>query len=196
MTAPAFADPVLDAQVTFRTVMDAMARPGRIRPLVSDLSPPAPLSPAAAAIALTLLDYEASFWLDAPLARAPEVANWLHFHTGAPRADAPDEAAFAFSADPASAPALEAFALGSMEYPDRSTTLVLQLDSISDAALMRLSGPGIEGECKFAAAPLPDDFIGQAERNRACFPRGIDLILVSADKIVALPRSTRIEPGA
>ena len=195
MTAPAFADPVLDAQATFRTVMHAMARPGSIRSLASDLAPPQPLSPAAAAVALTLLDYEAAFWLDAPLAGAAEVASWLHFHTGAPRVDAPEQAAFAFLADPANAPACARFALGSMDYPDRSTTLVLQVESLSDAARMRLSGPGIEGVRTLAVAPLRDDFLAEAERNRACFPRGVDFIFVAPDALAALPRSTRVEPG-
>jgi alpha-D-ribose 1-methylphosphonate 5-triphosphate synthase subunit PhnH len=196
MTAPAFADPVLDAQAAFRAVMDAMARPGSIRPLPSALTPPLPLSPAAAAVALTLLDYEAPFWLDAPLARAAEVASWLHFHTGAPRVDVPEEAAFAFLADPANAPACARFALGSPDYPDRSTTLVLQVESLSDAAQMRLSGPGIAGARTIAAAPLRDDFLAEAARNRACFPCGVDFIFVAADALAALPRSTRVEPGA
>ena len=65
-----FAEPVLAAQATFRVVMDVMARPGTIR-LLAGISAPAPLSASAAAIALTLLDYETPFWLDPPLAALP-----------------------------------------------------------------------------------------------------------------------------
>src|SRR5262249_28106481 len=80
--AAGFDEPVLAAQSTFRNVMDAMARPGTVRRLAG-IPTPAPLSPAAGAIALTLLDYETPFWLDAPLAAAPEVARWIAFHTRA-----------------------------------------------------------------------------------------------------------------
>ena len=193
--APAFADPVLQGQAVFRCIMDAMARPGTVRNVDTGIRPPAPLSPAAGAVALALLDYETPFWLDPPLAGAPDVAQWLRFHTGAPQTAHAHEAAFAFLADPARAPAFDRFALGSTEYPDRSTTLILQVACLSGDA-MRLSGPGIAGASGLAASPLPADFITRTEHNRALFPRGVDLILVTGDAVAALPRSTCVEPGA
>ena len=54
--AAGFASPVHDAQRCFKTVMQAMARPGSLQafqPELKDL--PAPLTPMAAALALTLL---------------------------------------------------------------------------------------------------------------------------------------------
>ena len=83
MLAPAFEDPALASQAVFRTVMEAMARPGLARPLPCGLAVPPPLLPTAAAVALTLLDYETPFWLDPALAEAGEVAAWIRFHTGA-----------------------------------------------------------------------------------------------------------------
>jgi alpha-D-ribose 1-methylphosphonate 5-triphosphate synthase subunit PhnH len=191
--AAGFAEPVLAAQSTFRTVMDAMARPGTVRRL-DGIAAPAPLSPVAAAIALTLLDYETPFWLDAPLAAAPEVARWISFHTGAPRTDDPARAAFAFMADAAAAPPFETFALGSQEYPDRSTTLVLQVERLSEGEGLTLRGPGIAGSRRLAASPLPADFLGRLADNRARFPRGVDILLVTADAVAALPRSLHVEP--
>jgi alpha-D-ribose 1-methylphosphonate 5-triphosphate synthase subunit PhnH len=168
--------------------MDAMARPGTLQPLPAELSPPAPLSPTAAAVALALLDYETPFWLDAAGA---DVAHWLRFHTGAPIASTPAEAAFAFLADPARAE-LARFAAGTPEYPDRSTTLVLQVARFADGPPLRLSGPGIQGERVLAAAPLPADIVAQLAANRALFPRGVDLVLVSSTHVAALPRAIRV----
>src|ERR1043166_3758422 len=122
--ATGFAEPVLAAQATFRTVMDAMARPGSVHRLAGIVAP-APLSPSAAAIALTLLDYETPFWLDAPLAAASEVARFISFHTGARLTEDSADAAFAFVAAPAAMPPIAQFAQGNAEYPDRSNTLVL-----------------------------------------------------------------------
>jgi alpha-D-ribose 1-methylphosphonate 5-triphosphate synthase subunit PhnH len=192
--AAGFAEPVLAAQATFRTVMDAMARPGTVRQLAG-IAAPAPLSPTTAAIALTLLDYETPFWLDAPLAAAPQVARWLSFHTGAPRTDDPATAAFAFVADSAATPAFDTFALGSQEYPDRSTTLVLQVERVGSGNGFLLRGPGIAGTRRLSAAPLPADFLDRLAENRAHFPRGVDIVLASADAVAALPRSVHAAGG-
>jgi alpha-D-ribose 1-methylphosphonate 5-triphosphate synthase subunit PhnH len=190
--AAGFAEPVLAAQATFRTVMDAMARPGSVRRLAG-IAAPAPLSPSAAAIALTLLDYETPFWLDAPLAAAPEVARFISFHTGARLTADAAETAFAFVAAPAAAPAFASFAQGSAEYPDRSTTLILQVDHLAEGDGMVLRGPGIASARRLAASPLPADFLAQVAENRAQFPRGVDVLLVTNDVVAGLPRSLYVE---
>jgi alpha-D-ribose 1-methylphosphonate 5-triphosphate synthase subunit PhnH len=192
--AAGFAEPVLAAQSTFRVVMDAMARPGTVRRLAG-IAAPAPLSPTAAAIALTLLDYETPFWLDAPLAAAPEVARWMSFHTGAPLTRDPAAAAFAFLADSAASPPFASFAPGSPEYPDRSTTLVLQVERLREGEGLILRGPGIAGSRRLAASPLPADFLDRLADNRAQFPRGVDVLLAAADAVAALPRSLRVAGG-
>jgi alpha-D-ribose 1-methylphosphonate 5-triphosphate synthase subunit PhnH len=192
MLAPAFDDPALASQAVFRTVMEALARPGLKRPLSCRLAVPLPLSATAASVALTLLDYETPFWLDPGLAAASEVAAWFRFHTGAPQTADSTRAAFAFVSDPAAMPAFDAFSPGSLEYPDRSTTLVVQVASFDHGEALMLSGPGIAGTRRLSAAPLPADFRTRLIANRAMFPRGVDLILVTQDAVAALPRSIRV----
>jgi alpha-D-ribose 1-methylphosphonate 5-triphosphate synthase subunit PhnH len=190
MLAPGFADPVHDAQAAFRAVMDALARPGRIRPLDAGLTPPAPLTPELAAVALALTDADTPVWLDATLADAPEVAAYLRFHTGAPLTDDPARAAFALVREPARCPALGRFAPGTPAYPDTSTTLILALDAITSGAGLHLTGPGIAGSARMALTPLPAGFVGQLAENRADFPLGVDLILTAPGQVAGLPRST------
>jgi alpha-D-ribose 1-methylphosphonate 5-triphosphate synthase subunit PhnH len=182
---------VLAAQSTFRVVMDAMARPGAIRRL-GGIPAPAPLSASAAAIALTLLDYETPFWLDAPLADTGDVARFISFHTGARVTADPAAAAFAFVAAPVAAPPFASFAQGSAEYPDRSTTLVLQVTRLGEGDGMVLRGPGIAGTRRLAASPLPANFLDQLANNRAQFPRGIDILLAAPDAVTGLPRSLHV----
>ena len=191
MLTAAFADPVHASQHTFRAVMDALARPGTIISLAATVTAPSPLHPAAAAVALTLLDFETPVWLDHALSATRDIADWIRFHTGAPITPDPRAAAFAFVADGAGAPDLEAFSLGTPEYPDRSTTLVLQVKQFSGESLT-LAGPGIAGTQTFAAGPLPKNFRQQLIANRALFPRGVDVILATDDAIAALPRSVRV----
>jgi alpha-D-ribose 1-methylphosphonate 5-triphosphate synthase subunit PhnH len=195
MVAPAFADPVLAAQATFRAVLDATARPGTIVKLKERLDAPAPLSPGAAAIALTLCDHDTSVWLDAPLTATPAVAEWLRFHTAARLAGDPAAAAFAFVGDAPALPPFAAFNPGTLEYPDRSTTIVIQVASLAKGARFVLSGPGIAGESIVHVGGLPTDIKARLAENRRLFPRGVDLLLVAGADIMALPRTTRVEAG-
>jgi alpha-D-ribose 1-methylphosphonate 5-triphosphate synthase subunit PhnH len=192
MLAPAFADPVRSSQAVFRAVMDAMACPGIIVATGGLARAPQPLGLAAAAVALTLFDYETSVWLDPALGQSPEVAGWLRFHTGATLTDDPRQAAFAIIADPPRMPHFEAFSQGSMEYPDRAATLVLQVERLSKDGGFCLSGPGIRGSRALSAAPLPTDFAACMRGNRVLFPRGLDIILASGTMLAALPRSVHV----
>lgn len=187
-----FARPVMDAQAVFRTVMDAMARPARVVPLNPMVTPPAPLSPAAAAIACTLFDADADFWLDSRLASHGAVVDWLVFHTGARSVPKPVDAAFALVTDIAAMPPLDRFASGTQEYPDRSTTLVMQVPSLNGGTEMTFEGPGIKERASVAAQGLPANFADQWQTNRSRFPRGIDIILTDGEAVVCLPRSVRL----
>ena len=201
-----FADPVLDAQSAFRTIMTAMARPGTVADLATEgLRPPRPLTPALAAVALTLCDHETPVWLDADLAAAASVASYIQFYTGAPLVADPADAAFAFAVDLTELPRVASFAQGSDEYPDRSTTLVLAVEALGSGHALSLTGPGIEARAMFAITPLAkngaakvdrmaflDSFFGELIDNHARFPRGVDCIFAATGKVAALPRSTRI----
>jgi alpha-D-ribose 1-methylphosphonate 5-triphosphate synthase subunit PhnH len=192
MIGSGFADPVRSAQAAFRAILEATSRPGTVRAVGADLAPPPPLSPAAAAVALTLCDQDTPVWLDAPLRASPEVTSWLRFHCGAKIVDDPQAASFAFAADSKGLPAFDAFNLGSADYPDRSTTIVLRIDSFQAGRELILEGPGIKTRQSLRASPLPGNIVSRLTANRSLFPRGIDLILASTGEIAALPRSVRL----
>jgi len=187
-----FADPVLSAQSTFRAILEATARPGSVQPLAAAVSAPPPLSAGAAALALTLCDHDTGVWLDVDLRAADDVVEWLRFHCGCRLVDAPREAAFAFATAPRTLPPLAELNLGSPDYPDRSTTIVLQVESLRSGMTLVLTGPGIRGRRTLRAGPLPDDMPALLAVNRGWFPCGIDLLLVTASEVAGLPRSVRI----
>src|SRR3954464_8075221 len=127
-----FTDKVLSAQTTFRSVMDAMARPGPVLRLTASVGTPSPLMPGAAAIALTLFDHDTPIWLDRAMAATPDVARWLKFHCGAPVIADCSVCSFALAGHADGLPVLDRFSLGSNDYPDRSTTLILQVQSLGE----------------------------------------------------------------
>jgi alpha-D-ribose 1-methylphosphonate 5-triphosphate synthase subunit PhnH len=189
---PGFDDPVLESQRIFRQVLAAMSRPGKPLPLAARLDPPAPLTAATAAIALTLLDLDTAVWLDAATS-TPEVTGYLAFHCGCPITGAQGSAAFALLADPAGLAHLGRFSPGDPEFPDRSTTVIVQVPSIGQGRRLVFRGPGIDGESKVAIGGLPADFPQVWADNHALFPQGVDLIVASPEAIVGLPRSIRVE---
>lgn len=185
-------NPAFASQAGFRALMDAIARPGEIRTLRGPEAP-APLAVATAALAQSLCDFETPLWLDHTLA-TPAVVDWLRFRTGAPIVTDKRAAGFAFITDVEAMPDLTEFALGSEEYPDRSTTLIIQIERFGGETV-NISGPGIKTTRAFAATPLPVDFAGRMAANRELFPRGVDLVFVAGTQIAALPRSIRIARG-
>jgi alpha-D-ribose 1-methylphosphonate 5-triphosphate synthase subunit PhnH len=187
-----FADKVLSAQSTFRSVMDAMARPGSVQQIGVATGAPSPLMRGAAAIALTLFDHDTPVWLDPAMSETSDVTKWLKFHTGAPVIADSSICSFALIGDPEALPALDRFAFGSNEYPDLSTTLILQVESLTEGSRFELRGPGIDGTAVLQATIEPADLFERLGINAALFPRGIDIVLVAGDAIVAIPRTTRL----
>ena len=166
-----FADPVFDAQAVFRAVMDAMARPGTIsrsRPLAA---PPAPLSPTAAAVALTLCDHDTPLWLDPALAALGGGAHPGSASTPARRSPTtPAEALSPWSPSPAEPDRARRFAQGTQEYPDRSTTLILQVETCRRAQRCRCEGPGIETTRRHRAGAAAAPFRRAVEAEPRALP--------------------------
>ncbi|MEO0774357.1 MAG: phosphonate C-P lyase system protein PhnH [Pseudomonadota bacterium] len=177
-----FQDAPTEAARAFRAAMAAMARPGRIEPLDA-ATPPAPTSKAAGSLLLTLADHETGIYLAGDHDCAA-MRDWLTFHTGAPLVG-PGEADFALGTWEALLP-LSAFPVGTPEYPDRSTTLIVEMEDLhSEGAILK--GPGIKD---VASLNLPDAKLMQA--NHQHFPMGLDFFLTSGSRVAALPRSTQV----
>jgi len=187
-----FADKVLCAQATFRSVMDAMARPGSVQRVAGVAGAPAAMMRGTAAIALTLFDHDTPIWLDSRMSETADVSKWLKFHTSAPVIADSSICSFALIGDARALPALDRFAFGSNEYPDRSTTLILQVESLTQGPAVELRGPGIDGAATLRAMLQPADLFERLAINAALFPRGIDVVLVADDAVVAIPRTTRL----
>lgn len=180
--AGGFADPAVQAASAFRNVMTAMACPGTLH-VVCGAEPPAPLSPAAGAVLLTLCDPDTPVYL-AGVAECEAVRTWLAFHTGAPLTG-PSQCMFAIGTWEALAP-LSAYPVGTSEYPDRSATLIVESATLA-ATGTTLRGPGIRDS---AALSLPETEAFRS--NHALFPLGLDFVFTSGDRLAALPRSTEV----
>lgn len=191
MTEAGFVNPSHDLAFAFRSILDALSRPGRILPFAPRLQAPPHFGAEAAAVALTLCDMQTPIWLGEGLRHA-ETEKYLRFHTGAPITDDQGAASFAFVDGRHGCPAFTNFAWGTHEYPDRSATLVIKVDSLDGSRGVSLTGPGIQFEHRLDARPLCRAFWTGMIAMRGDFPLGLDVIVIAAGVIAAVPRATQI----
>jgi len=189
--AAGFADPVHDGQGVFRSLLDAFAYPGRIVEFAADLEGPAPLAPATAAVLLALLDHDTPLFLSDSLDR-PAVRDFVRFHAGTPLVTRAEGAAFAALQSSELLP-LDRFEPGTDTYPDRSATIVVQVEALTGGAPTLWRGPGIADANEVAIAGLPAGVWTAWRANNALFPCGVDLVFTCGRAAIALPRSARVE---
>lgn len=189
--APGLTDPVHDSQAVFRVLLDALSRPAQVRQIAPGLGGGiAGVPPAALAVLYALCDYATPVWLGQA---HDALVDALRFHTGAPLAATQNQAAFAWIAEPAAMPALADFAQGSPESPEYGATVLIGVDSFEQGPTLVCRGPGIEHQARFAPTGLPPGFWQERAVLAAGFPCGIDLIFISGNRLVGVPRTTLIE---
>ena len=190
-----FTNTIHDAQLTFRALLDALTRPGTVQTTVA-LAPPTGLEPSCAAACLTLLDLETRVWLQPGFSEA--VRSWLVFHTGCRFTDVPHTADFAVIWQLATAPDFAKFSWGTAEYPEASTSLLIQLPELTGGAAVTLQGPGIFHDVS-VNLPLPVTVWQQWQTMTEEYPLGLDCWYFAQNQVVGLPRTAKLVtelPGA
>ncbi|MBL0714860.1 MAG: phosphonate C-P lyase system protein PhnH [Desulfosarcina sp.] len=190
-----FSEPVFQSQDTYRLILHAMAFPGRIMTGTFGIGRDILMHEASAAVCLTLIDRETPLWLQDGYEHS--LGSWLRFHCGCVLVDDPSTAAFALILEPCRMPSLDRFHSGTPMHPERSTTLILQMDGLDDSSGISLSGPGIPATIDLSVTTLPDPFWEQ--RQRACkdFPQGLDMVFACCSRLAVISRTThtkRIAP--
>ncbi|NOV22440.1 phosphonate C-P lyase system protein PhnH [Cupriavidus necator] len=188
---PGFNDPVDNAQQVFRAALRAFAHPGQLQALPVGSGVPEGLSPALAALLLTLADADTPVWLPAGVPAAARA--FLRFHCGCRLTDDPGAAAFVCVPAGHALPALADCAQGAPAFPDRSATLLVEVASLAEGETLTLRGPGIAHTQALRVTGLPTGFRAAWRANNAGFPLGVDLLLSSGDRFCALTRTTIVE---
>ncbi|MBW1860755.1 MAG: phosphonate C-P lyase system protein PhnH [Deltaproteobacteria bacterium] len=179
---PIWEEPV--QQQVFRGLLTAMSRPGQ----VVDISEHLAGHPTFLVVLATLVDGMVSlsdphkmigpeFW---PLLQAKRAgvgkAGFVTFfgHQAPPRDFDPQ--------------------LGELASPESGATLIIIVDTIGaehDMTLL-LSGPGVDGSRELYVSGLHRSWIDRREEWTKHFPLGVDLILVDAGRMAAIPRTTKV----
>jgi len=188
---PGLADPVGQSQEIFRTVLAALAEPGRILDLASAPEAPLGIDVAALAVLLTLADGDTPVWIGGMTDNA--LAAYLRFHTGAPIVSEARAAQFAVIAEAAQYRPLSGFDPGVEDFPDRAATVIIGAKALAEGGDIALRGPGIPDRRQVTIAGLPARFAADWAENRAEFPCGVDVLFTCGRRILGLPRSIILE---
>lgn len=168
-------------QRVFRELLEAFARPGGVRDL-ADLTQGAD---AARGVLATLMDGETTL---ADPHGLIDARDWPLLQ--AQRA-APEEARHVV-VDGRRAPDFQP-ALGTLESPEFGATILIEIDRLGQGeTALELTGPGSAGQRQLRLAGLHPDWLARRAEWVGCFPLGVDLLLADTQRIVALPRTTRI----
>lgn len=176
------------ARAHFRTLLDALARPGTLGAIT-----PVPDVPPALTVAAGLADVEVPLCV---LADESEPGPALHTATSAPAAVL-GEARMVVALRPLTEDEVAALPRGDSLHPELGARLVLAVTALSasggDGTALDLTGPGVPRSRRLhVAGPPPEVFHALVAAN-AAFPAGVDTFLAAADGTVAgLPRSTHI----
>ena len=185
-----FDQPIEQSQQAFRLILKALSEPGVIVEL-PDVPAWGALNTASTAVLLTLADQETPLQLCAEL-KSEQVLTNIHFHTGAALANRPEDIHLAVWDDQLQPAELSALPHGSEVSPEFGATLVVQVATLEGSDGLQLSGPGIEKQREISPSlptALRNYLLGRPQR----FPLGLDIILTSGGRLMALPRTTRVE---
>jgi alpha-D-ribose 1-methylphosphonate 5-triphosphate synthase subunit PhnH len=192
-------EPVRDTQVTFRVLLDAMARPGTVKQLPV-AARDAPVNPWLAAVLVTLLDHEVSLAVE-PFDGDEDLERFVRQRTAVASATV-EGADFVVASSDRLDPRLPVrLRQGTLAYPNDSATLlvlVATLDqsptpSAAGGLVLDLAGPGVPAGHRVRIGGL-DPALFEARDDVAEYPCGIDVILVDPDgRVCALPRTTAIQ---
>jgi alpha-D-ribose 1-methylphosphonate 5-triphosphate synthase subunit PhnH len=192
---PGFTDIIHNSQGVFRSLLDALSRPGKIVSIdavvpviASEHEPHVPL--AAYAALLALADYSTPVLLQHP---NRSLSDALRFHTGAPVTDDCSEAVFAYLDDAGSMPSIGEFSLGEPETPETAAMLFIRVDSLTGGAPATWRGPGIRDAQTVCVEGVPGSFWRERAQLASDFPCGVDCYFVHGGSVIGLPRTTRVE---
>lgn len=182
-------DTILATQQMYRMLLDLSSHPGKIATFRDETINDTSYSEALIATTNTLFDNEIAFYME-----NEQESKVISAITGAHRTNIIAESDFVITTEASLSTAqLLQLNKGTLLSPEKSSTLMLEIESIGSGYLYRLTGPGIKHHSDLQLSISPEII---EQRTQMCeeFPMGIDLIMCDKDNhIVLIPRTTNME---
>lgn len=197
-------DPVHDTRASFRTLVDAMSRPGTVQA--------GPTTPMDYAVVATLVDHEVGIKTDDETLRNALAAEGR-------LTDAPLDAADIVHVKGDTDERVREVRRGTLKEPSEGATVIYRIDELTaevgmgsaedgktvagsgptaelrsnEFCVLELSGPGVSGTRMLGVAGLGHGEIDAIADAQSAFPRGIDIVLTTEQRVAAIPRSADME---
>ncbi|CAD2081595.1 phosphonate C-P lyase system protein PhnH [Jeotgalicoccus coquinae] len=176
-------------QQVYRQLINASSRPGHTENISEEVKNYSDFSDAALLAAMTLFDNEISFF-----SKDKTMRKELKVLTGGiPNKDHTTADFIISKAADLKKKYFREVMKGILISPEKSATLIIDLNSIGEGTEYSLTGPGIKDETNIK---LSLDSSWMELRNEVCkeFPLGIDLVLTDKqNNLVIIPRTTKAE---
>lgn len=173
-------DPVTDTRRTFDGLLSAMSRPGSVHSVPS---------PADHAVIATLVDHEVTVATDDERLRETLSGQGRFNPTSAA------DATVVHVLDHTNVDVREC-KRGSLVEPSDGATLVYRVETLStgasDGTTVTLSGPGVDGTRRVSVS-LPETELSALAKVQSAYPRGVDAVFATEDRLAAIPRSVTME---
>ena len=168
-------------QKTYRKLLFAMSRPGKVIRLVNEGMP----EQASDSILSTLID-SSVFLCDHHSVLKQQMWSLLNVRNS--KAENADYILVEGDITPDFEPCL-----GTLESPDLGATLIVKVAGLSSGMQLKLSGPGVDGTERISVDGLKKSWIRKRTEWVAGFPLGVDLFIADNCCTTALPRTTKVE---
>ncbi|MCX7821452.1 MAG: phosphonate C-P lyase system protein PhnH [Brevinematales bacterium] len=181
-------DEIFITQQTFRTLMNAMANPGKFYNLKNDDS-----FSTLQKVCLTLLDNEVNFSIVGEKLKENLIEQIISL-TNSNYTNI-EEADYIIVCGGANENILKNIKIGSLEEPEKGVTLIYDVQDIEKEPSfnIKISGPGIKNSNEISIKGITRQELERIEKINLNFPLGIDIIFCYKNDVMCIPRSTRIE---
>ena len=191
-----FDDEIHNSQDCFREILKAMSEPGT-KVKLNYIKGFGKAAAASTQILLTLSDNMTSIWFSEYFKKDTDLTNNISFYTNSKIVNNSKYSTFALI-DGSEEQYFEGtlpFSVGSLEYPDKNTTVIVEVSSFSHGESYFLKGPGIQSTKPLTISGIPKSLIYYLinRKNEDIFPMGIDFIFVCDEEVIAIPRTTLME---
>jgi alpha-D-ribose 1-methylphosphonate 5-triphosphate synthase subunit PhnH len=169
-----------------------MARPGKVNNIGEiNIQSPENLHPASALVAFALLNSDVAFFTNK---NSAELSEYLTVNTNA-RPTTISGADFVFIDGNDDGQVLYETNVGVLEYPEKSATVIIDVDNIYDVPKDQtheiiLQGPGVDVEKRVYVRNISANILQALKEQNSEYPLGIDVILTDSEgHIMCIPRN-------